>query len=166
AVKFRAKDAPENTAKIIAATMQPLETPMVVNDPLVHRYTATMTGLEPGTTYVYSVGDAGAIWSEEFEFTTAPAGIKPFSFVYMGDAQSGLETWGDLVHNAFKARPDAAFYIMAGDLVNRGAERNDWDTLFENAQGVYDRRQLVPALGNHEYQGGNPELYLRQFDLL
>src|SRR5690606_1062891 len=92
--------------------------------------------------------------------------IKPFSFVYMGDAQSGLETWGDLVHNAFKARPDAAFYIMAGDLVNRGAERNDWDTLFENAQGVYDRRQLVPALGNHEYQGGNPELYLRQFDLL
>jgi acid phosphatase type 7 len=55
---------------------------------------------------------------------------------------------------------------MAGDLVNRGAERDDWDRLFHNARGVYDRRQLVPAIGNHECQGGHPSLYLKQFELL
>jgi 3',5'-cyclic AMP phosphodiesterase CpdA len=83
----------------------------------------------------------------------------------MGDAQNGLDRWGTLVHNAFRSRPDAAFYIMAGDIVNRGAERNDWDSLFHNAKGVYDRRQLVPAIGNHECQGGHPTLYLNQFTL-
>jgi 3',5'-cyclic AMP phosphodiesterase CpdA len=83
----------------------------------------------------------------------------------MGDAQNGLEQWGTLLHNAFGRRPDAAFYIMAGDLVNRGAEREDWDTLFHSAAGVYDRRSLVPAIGNHECQGDYPGLYLKLFSL-
>lgn len=152
---------------IVAAQTALLETPNVVNDPVVHRHTATLTGLEPGATYVYAVGDgAEEGWSEYREFSTAPEGVEPFSFVYMGDAQNGLERWGTLVRNAYLRRPDAAFYIMAGDLVNRGAERDDWDSLFENSQGVYDRRQLVPVLGNHEYQGGEPELYLKLFTLL
>jgi purple acid phosphatase-like protein/calcineurin-like phosphoesterase family protein len=140
--------------------------PTIANDPEMHWHTARLTGLEPDTTYVYSVGDGTREgWTELAEFTTAPDGVKPFSFVYMGDAQNGLDRWGTLVQNAFRDRPDAAFYIMAGDLVNRGAERDDWDSLFYNARGVYDRRQLVPAIGNHECQGGQPTLYLKYFDL-
>ncbi len=144
-----------------------LETPTLVNDPVVHRHTAELRGLQASTTYVYSVGDGSAEgWTELAEFTTAPAGVQPFSFVYMGDAQNGLDRWGSLVHHAFRSRPDAAFYVMAGDLVNRGAERNDWDSFFHNAEGIYDRRTLVPVLGNHEYQGGTPRLYVEQFTLL
>jgi 3',5'-cyclic AMP phosphodiesterase CpdA len=149
-----------------AATTTKIETPLLLNDPVVLRHTAVLRGLSPGTTYVYSVGDGSADgWTGLSEFTTAPAGAQPFSFVYMGDAQNGLDRWGTLVHNAFRSRPDAAFYVMAGDIVNRGAERNDWDSLFRNAEGVYDRRQLVPAIGNHECQGGHPTLYLDQFAL-
>jgi hypothetical protein len=151
----------------IRATMEVLETPNIINDPLCHRFHATLSGLEPDTTYVYSVGDgAEHRWTELAEFTTAPARVKPFSFIYMGDAQNGLDRWGSLVHTAFRERPDAAFYIMAGDLVNRGNDRDDWDSLFENAKDIYDRRQLVPAIGNHENQGGHPSLYLKEFDLL
>lgn len=135
-----------------------------VNDPVIHHHTAVLTGLEPGTTYLYTVGH-GNFWSDTFEFTTAPAHTVPFSFIYMGDAQNGLDRWGSLMQNAFRERPDAAFYIMAGDLVNRGAERDDWDSLFYNARGIYDRRQVVPAIGNHECQGGQPRLYLQFFDL-
>jgi acid phosphatase type 7 len=143
-----------------------LETPGTANDPVVHRFTAVLRGLEPDTTYVYSVGDGTERgWSELGEFTTAPEGVKPFSFVYMGDAQNGLDRWGSLLHQAHRRRPDAAFYVMAGDLVDRGNDRDDWDRFFHNATGVYDRRQLVPALGNHEYQGDEPTLYLRQFTL-
>lgn len=150
----------------VAAVTTKLETPTLLNDPLVHRHTAVLRNLEPGTTYVYSVGDGSESgWTELAEFTTAPAGTQPFSFVYMGDAQNGLDRWGSLVHNAFRSRPDAAFYVMAGDIINRGAERNDWDSFFYNAAGIYDRRTLVPALGNHEYQGGSPRLYLEQFAL-
>jgi 3',5'-cyclic AMP phosphodiesterase CpdA len=54
---------------------------------------------------------------------------------------------------------------MAGDLVNRGADRDDWDSLFHNAARIYDRRTLVPVIGNHECQGGGPRLYLKFFDL-
>ncbi|HMO66694.1 MAG TPA: metallophosphoesterase family protein, partial [Verrucomicrobiota bacterium] len=134
--------------------------------PAVPRYTVELTGLEPGTTYLYSVGDGARDgWTEYAEFTTAPAGAVPFSFVYLGDAQNGLGRWGTLLRNCFRHRPDAAFYLMAGDLVDRGNQRDDWDSFFHNAAGVFDRRQLVPVIGNHENQGGHPTLYLRQFAL-
>ena len=156
---------PKKPRRVSAGTTR-LETPTLLNDPVIHRHTAVLRGLEAGTTYVYSVGDGTeAGWTELAEFTTAPGGVQPFSFVYMGDAQNGLDRWGTLVHNAFRARPDAAFYLMAGDLVNRGAERDDWDSLFHNAAGIYDRRTLVPVIGNHECQGGKPALYLKQFAL-
>jgi acid phosphatase type 7 len=138
----------------------------VLNDPDIYWHTARLTGLSPGTAYVYAVGGGdGESWSELREFSTAPNGPASFSFVYMGDAQNGLDTWGRLVQKAQKDRPDAAFYLMAGDLVNRGADRDDWDSLLWNASGVFDRRPLVPAIGNHECQGGGPKLYLRFFDL-
>jgi len=156
----------EKSARTKRARTEVLSTPTLVNDPLIKRHTVELRGLKPGTTYVYSVGDGSADgWTEPAEFTTAPAGAVPFSFVYMGDAQNGLDQWGILLRNAFTARPDAAFYLMAGDLVNRGAERWDWDSFFENSKGVFDRRQLVPALGNHECQGGEPRLYLEHFAL-
>lgn len=153
-------------ARTKRATMEPLATPTLVNDPLIHRHTVVLRGLSPGTSYVYAVGDGSPDgWTEPAEFTTAPAGAAPFSFIYMGDAQNGLDRWGVLLHNAYRARPDAAFYLMAGDLVNRGAERWDWDSFFENSKGVFDRRTLVPVLGNHEYQVAEPRLYLAQFAL-
>jgi len=169
-VRYQPKSAGEvfNEASVRTrrARTEPLSTPMLLNDPRVHRHTATLNRLNPATTYVYSVGDGSAAgWTAPAEFTTAPAKAVPFSFVYMGDAQNGLDQWGILLRNAHQARPDAAFYLMAGDLVNRGAERWDWDSFFENAKGVFDRRTLVPVLGNHEYQGGEPRLYLAQFAL-
>ncbi len=152
--------------KMVNARSEELETLDIVNDPLCFRHYATITGLEPDTTYLYSVGDAdGKYWSGMAEFTTAPDRVKPFSFVYLGDAQNGLDRWGTLVHNAFRHRPDADFYVMVGDLVNVGNERWDWDDFFYNADGVYNNRQLVPAIGNHEDQGPGPWMYLRMFDL-
>ena len=143
-----------------------LVTPRLLNDPSIRRHTVTLKDLKPGTTYVYEVGDGSATgWTGPAEFTTAPEGVAPFSFIYMGDAQNGLDQWGKLLRNAYAARPDAAFYLMAGDLVNRGAERWDWDSFFENSKGVFDRRQLVPVIGNHECQEGAPALYLKQFSL-
>lgn len=156
-----------NRVRSKRATTEQLSTPTLINDPLEHRHTVVLRGLKPATTYIYSVGDGSASgWTEPAEFATAPGSAVPFSFIYMGDAQNGLDRWGVLLHNAYRARPDAAFYLMAGDLVNRGAERWDWDSFFENSKGVFDRRQLVPVLGNHEYQGQEPKLYLAQFALL
>src|SRR5207249_4853235 len=120
--------------KYVRAERARIETPFLLNDPVMSWHTVNLKGLEPATTYVYSVGNGRRDgWTETAEFTTAPEGVKPFSFVYLGDAQNGLDRWGTLVRDAFKRRPDAAFYVMAVDLVNRGAERVDWDSLFYNA---------------------------------
>lgn len=157
---------PARPRQVRATVRETLEDRFLLNDPRVNRFTVELTGLEPGTAYLYAVGDGSRSgWTEFAEFTTAPAGVTPFSFIYMGDAQNGLDRWGTLLANAQRARPDAAFYLMAGDLVNRGAERDDWDSFFHNATGVFNRRQLVPVIGNHENQGGHPTLYLKQFTL-
>jgi hypothetical protein len=151
----------------VAAETVLLENHNTVNDPLCHRHSVNLVGLEPGTTYEYEVGDGSVVgWSTPYAFTTAPDAVTPFKFVYMGDAQNGLDAWGRLVHNAYAAEPEAAFYIMAGDLVNRGNQRDDWDDFFHNAAGVYENRQLVPCIGNHEVQGDEgPWMYLSLFDL-
>ncbi len=167
AAQYYPKGGESTAAATVAAVMHTLEDPYLANDRVNHRYTAVMTGLDPGSTYVYRVGSPQRdIWSAWSEFTTAPDGAEPFSFVYMGDAQNGLDTWGELVHKAYEGYPEAAFYVMAGDLVNRGNDRDDWDSLFHNAAGVYDRRPVVPAIGNHECQGDEgPWMYLSVFDL-
>src|SRR5690606_21027467 len=142
--------APEGgEAAVGEAASARLLTPDVANEPAAMRHPVVLERRPTRSTYRYAIGD-GASWGEERAFRTAPGRGEGFSFVYMGDAQNGLDTWGTLVRKARADHPGAAFYVMAGDLVNWGERRDDWDLLFENARGVYDTRPLVPAIGNHE----------------
>ncbi|MCX7717211.1 MAG: metallophosphoesterase family protein [Candidatus Sumerlaeaceae bacterium] len=151
-VEYREKTAPADRTVTVTATTRAIEFPDIINDRINHRHTATLSGLKPATAYVYRVGDGSPDhWTEFAEFTTAPDGGTTFSFIYMGDAQNGLDKWGDLIRAAHERCPQARFYVMAGDLVNRGAERDDWDAFFHYSAGVYSTRPIVPALGNHEY---------------
>ncbi|RJP32290.1 MAG: metallophosphoesterase family protein [Candidatus Omnitrophota bacterium] len=156
---------PQN-AQTVAANSTILETIDIINDPRCYRHTAVLQNLEAGTTYLYAVGDGlSDHWSETAEFKTATKQAASFSFVYMGDAQNGLDRWGALLQNAHRAHTDAAFYLFAGDLVGRGNDRDDWDDFFHNARGVLDRKPIVPALGNHDCRGGHPSLYFTYFTL-
>lgn len=163
--KVRYREKGSTAVHEVQARTAPLSTPTIVNDPLVHLHAVNLTGLKPGTSYEYGVG-AGERFTDWVEFATAPAEPVSFSFTYMGDAQVGLDQWGGLLHEAFHKFPQSAFYILAGDLVDRGHDRDDWDSFFHNAQGVFDRRVFVPVLGNHEVIGGKPPtLYLSFFQL-
>ena len=164
-VRF-AKKTQINAASQVEAKTEPIHTRFMVNDPVVRHHSITLTNLDPATTYIYAVGDGTPRgWSAPAEFITAPAQPAPFSFIYMGDAQTGFYHWGTLLRAAHRHRPEAAFYIVAGDLVNHGADRNEWDDFFFNARGVFERRPIIPVLGNHDCLGGHPSLYLRYFDL-
>ena len=166
-VQYRKKDEPESATKDATAKVTTLTDEAIANDPSVHRFTATLKGLDPATTYAYRVGNKqDNTCSDWFEFTTAPKGREPFSFIYLGDPQVGLETWGKLLHKAYERFPKAAFYIVAGDNVNHGHWRDEWDILFQAAAGVYDRRPTMPAIGNHDCAGpAGPRLYLDLFTL-
>ena len=85
---------------------------------LAHYHSVTFNDLLPDTLYAYRVGD-GMHWSEWFQFRTASDMGKPFSFLYVGDAQNQiLELWARLIREGYRTAPDAGFIIHAGDLVN------------------------------------------------
>lgn len=160
-VEFRTKDAVVEDAKTIEADRSVVEDALLENDPINARFSATLEGLQPATTYVYRVGSpATDQWSDWAEFTTAPDAAVPFSFMYLGDAQRGLGAWGLLMNKAYERHPEAAFYVVAGDLINDGGWRNEWDHFFGAAQVTFRNRPLVPVLGNHDYDYDEvPRLY-------
>jgi len=160
-VQYRFKGTAETQLLEAAADQTTVNDPLITNDPINHRFTAVLRNLAPATAYEYRVGDTTQnTYSDWAEFTTAPAGTIPFSFIYLGDPQMGFEAWRNLLLQSLEKCPGAAFFVMAGDLVNRGNNRDDWDAFFQATYGILDQRPLVPALGNHEYsRQDNPMLY-------
>ncbi|RUT31754.1 hypothetical protein EJP77_10225 [Paenibacillus zeisoli] len=121
----------------------------------VNVFSATLTGLKPGTAYVYRVGD-GANWSDTATFTTEAAAAAPFKFLIFGDSQSGRQeetdyrNWGETVNTAYQANPGVKFMVNNGDVVEKGSYEH-WHKWFEGAQGVIENIPEMPATGNHEY---------------
>ena len=92
----------------------------------VTHYKAGFTGLTPAMRYAYRVGSASSS-SHWHCFSTASAEAAPFRFIYLGDAQRGLEKrWPVLMQAAFTAVPDARFVAHAGDLLDDGYDDGQW----------------------------------------
>ena len=138
----------------IPAEIEAIEDRMLMNDRYIHHFTADVRGLDAGTSYRYRAGSPSAnVWSEEFEFRTAPDGNKPFSFIYTGDTHNS-ESWGELLPAAFARYPEAAFNIIGGDVVSSGLNRAQWDQVFHYGRDIYCRKPLAFSLGNHDDQDG------------
>lgn len=117
----------------------------------VYYHSVNFTGLLPGTTYAYRVGD-GDIWTEWFHFRTASREATPFSFIYFGDAQADIKTyWSRVFHQAFRHAPGAAFTLHAGDLINRAENDEQWGEWFNAPGWVNASVPVIATPGNHEY---------------
>jgi 3',5'-cyclic AMP phosphodiesterase CpdA len=120
-------------------------------DLVANYHSVTFTNLLPDTLYAYRVGD-GRYWSEWFQFRTASDKPKPFSFLYVGDAQNYvLELWSRLIRAGFKKEPDTRFIIHAGDLINNAHNDRQWHEWFSAQGWMAGMVPLVPVTGNHEY---------------
>lgn len=166
-VEYRQQSAPDGAVQAIEAQDVAIEDANVRNDPTNKRFTAELSSLEPGTTYAYRTGSREMdTWSTWRSFTTAPASVEPFSFIYLGDVHIGKAPWGRLLTQATRNHPGTAFYVIAGDLVNKGTYRDQWDIFWASSYGFFSRRPLVPALGNHDYgRADAPDTYLAMFAL-
>jgi len=130
-----------------------IEDRLLQNDRYMNRFTAKVRSLAPETNYGYIVGNEEVGWSTPVTFTTAPDINKPFSFVWFGDVHNS-KVWGNLLQKSEKQHPTTAFYYIAGDLVNTGLHRDDWDKLFQYAGSTISRKPLLAVPGNHDSQDG------------
>ncbi|NDW10899.1 T9SS type A sorting domain-containing protein [Dysgonomonas sp. 520] len=117
----------------------------------------TVTGLEPGTDYIYQLGD-GTNWSPTREFTTTTVTNK-FSFSAYGDLQA--TSTSDMAHwlaaaTTLEALPTKPFFSLnVGDIVdndNNWGYHSYYSQLFDQRSG-FANIDLTAAYGNHEYMG-------------
>ena len=152
--------------RLVKGRSELVRCPDLLNDPLVRRHSVAVGDLMPDTTYLYSLGDgSSAGWGPWRTVKTGRARPGRIEFLYLGDAQTGLEDWGRRLTRAFRRHPGIDFILLAGDLVDRGNERTNWDHFFLRAAEVFERIPLMPAVGNHEYLDQGPRLYRAFFDL-
>lgn len=157
---------PGGTIRLARGDSRLIEVANVLNDPVIRRHRVVVGGLEPGRAYACSLGDGSPEgWGPWQTVKTAPPRDRPTRFLYLGDAQTGLEGWGRLLEAAVRRHRDLDFLVLAGDLVDRGNERTNWDHFFLRAARVLDRLPTMPCVGNHEYLDVGPRLYRAFFEL-
>ncbi|MBQ8503358.1 MAG: metallophosphoesterase [Clostridia bacterium] len=126
----------------------------------INRHIVKLTGLEPGATYYYRVGDADRDWWSETGTITTADGSDNVTFFHMADPQSQNEkqynrAWAKTVEAAFDTLPDADFIINTGDLVDHGDNMKQWAWMFNTASSELMNTFMMPASGNHEGKGTN-----------
>ena len=120
--------------------------------------------LEPGTEYVYRVGDRElGVWSEPGTFVTDAGKDSAFSFLAIADVQAGSEEnfqkASELLDKGFETVPDAQFVANMGDFIN-DCNNEQWDMYFRNFKRHHLRATLAPVAGNHD---GMPGWFRQQF---
>ncbi len=113
-----------------------------------YRCTATLTGLQPDTRYVYRVGSPQA-WSEVLSFKTS-ADTEAFSFLYLGDVQEGFAEWKSMLEEVYDENPHIKFALLGGDLTTEDNDYTEWEEFLSAATGVFSQIPMMPAKGNHD----------------
>lgn len=138
---------------------------------------ARLTGLSPDTRYFYRV-NIGTTMSSIFDFVTPPTNDseKSFSFIAMSDMQRDpgrpnvfREMCNDGVIGYLGQTGTAdiagriAFAMITGDLVDYGADYQQWkNTYFNPSENLFRHTPMYPVLGNHEANSIN---YFKYFEL-
>ncbi|MBO0769293.1 MAG: metallophosphoesterase family protein [Solirubrobacterales bacterium] len=140
-------------------------------DEPVYVHSATLSGLQPNTAYVYTVLQEGAD-VEVGDFTTAPRGRAPFTFTSYGDQGTptmtaptnlpapapafkndnlGSPAAGDVTAGVEKIAP--LFHLVNGDLCYANLSSvpvRTWSDWFASNSRSARYRAWMPTAGNHE----------------
>ena len=121
---------------------------------LYNKNTVTLTGLEPGTTYYYRLGNDDYAWTDVYSFSTVGEGA--FSFMAITDIQGSVErNYTDSYPNvkkgvdSFEDR-EIAFIASMGDNVDNGKSIMQYAWWLDEQKDVWSNNTLVTLAGNHE----------------
>ncbi|MDP4334097.1 fibronectin type III domain-containing protein [Curtobacterium sp. A7_M15] len=121
---------------------------------------ATISGLEPNTSYTYHVGAAdGSAWSTAYTFSTKSFS-GDFDFLFFGDPQIGSSGyvdddgagWADTLEYATSTDPAAELLVSGGDQVEHANNEYEWGA-FADSSDVLKRYPWASTIGNHDVGG-------------
>lgn len=122
------------------------------NDPGYYINRATITGLKPGTTYVYRLVQGETV-SPVYSFSTL--GEENFSFLFMGDPQIGASDlridaakWEYMIDRITKKFPESRLLLTAGDQVDVYDNEEQYSAYF--APAVMKSLTNSTVIGNHD----------------
>ncbi len=117
-----------------------------------------ITGLTPGDTLHYRVWDSTGRVSDGFAYAV-PDTTAPFEFIAMSDLQPFSEggRLGDTVTELLSGHPDAAFALVAGDIVGWDDPSAWWSMLY-TTRDLWSAVPLVGVPGNHDSYGASTSL--------
>lgn len=126
----------------------------------VQSHKAETAVLEPGTEYVYSVGDGAANVTSiatPAQFTTPVGNLDTFNFVWVSDVHASRNPSANhnnkAINQALDDFPNAAFILSSGDQVTYGFDTSEWNGFFDSNADTFARVPLYMGTGNHEYDG-------------
>ena len=115
----------------------------------------SLTGLQPGETYYYQVGD-GETWSDTQSFKMPAAGAESTNFFILGDIQSS--DTANLSHVLEVLASDETVYdfaIQTGDAIDNVTEYvKNWRPFLNTVNSkTLSGVDMIHVMGNHEYYG-------------
>ena len=128
-------------------------------------YVARLRGLQKGHHYRYRVctDNASSGW---YTFHLPDAEEQETSVLYMGDIQDSIGGIANqLLRAAFRANPDAEFFVCGGDLTERPTDAY-WKETFESLDSVGQAVPILTVTGNHDYLKGIISKLERRFSLI
>ena len=116
-------------------------------------YRCYLTGLKPGTEYIYTAGYEGGAESSEMSFTTASDGDS-FSFLLVADTQGftkrNFDVWETLATLSAEKFGDFDFLIHLGDAVEEGKNHYQWQLFFNAGSKLTCGKQVIDVVGNRD----------------
>lgn len=119
---------------------------------MVHK--VSLSGLQPGTLYVYQVKNDNGTVSLRGVFRTAESKPESFTFLHITDTQGSdaddYRLWSKTLKSALTSFPDARFLIHTGDMVDSGQKIGQWDMFTGAVIPELISLPIEPVVGNHE----------------
>ena len=107
-----------------------------------------LTGLEPGTTYYYRVGD-GEYWSPVYSFTTEWEDADSFTFFSITDTQDQYQNYKTVLEHATENYPEGEFILHSGDVIQNNIT-GDYDEVYRVTANYVTNLPSMVTPGNHE----------------
>lgn len=124
-----------------------------------HIFWARLTGLKPGTRYVYTCGSAERR-SAEYSFSTEPENLTKFKFLCVSDQQKGqpfdcpdYSYFNTFLKKVLSEHPDTRFILTGGDNTDCGQHEVQWNGAFSGLVGIAESVPFMMTVGNHDNRG-------------